>query len=49
MLEYCLMCDAEAKYLRYTQFAGTHPLCDTHAREDSEFLVDNSYVCWEVL
>lgn len=26
-------CDEPAAYIRHTQFAGSHPLCEKHARE----------------
>lgn len=42
-------CTKEATYIRHTQFAGSHPLCDEHAQEDKNFLVNDSYTCWEVI
>lgn len=42
-------CTSRAKYVRHTQFAGSHPLCLDHAREDKNFLINDSYECWEVL
>lgn len=42
-------CTKEATYIRHTQFAGSHPLCDEHAQEDKNFLVNDSYTCWEVV
>lgn len=42
-------CDQEAKYLRLTQFAGTHPLCEKHAKEDVDFMKSDSYTAWKVI
>lgn len=42
-------CDKKAEYIRHTQFAGSHPLCEKHAREDEEFLFNDSYQSWEKL
>lgn len=42
-------CDEDAKYIRHTQFAGSHPLCEKHAREDEDFMVNDSYIGWETL
>lgn len=52
MIETCMgnaysNCCNPARYIRHTQFAGSHPLCETHAREDKDFLVDDSYKVWE--
>ena len=40
-------CDAFAKYVRHTQFAGTHFLCERHAKEDPNFMVNDSYESWQ--
>lgn len=42
----CMMCDAPAKWIRSTQFAGNHPFCDEHARMESDFGDDDSYEYW---
>jgi len=42
-------CDKEAAFIRHTQFAGSHPLCEKHAREDPEFMMGTSYQFWEKL
>lgn len=42
-------CIEEATYIRHTQFAGSHPLCEKHAREDLDFMKNDSYVDWEIL
>jgi hypothetical protein len=42
-------CDEPAKYIRHTQFAGDHYLCEKHAREDPDFLKDDSYTDWSKL
>jgi hypothetical protein len=49
MIQSCLCCEQVAKYIRHTQFAGSHLLCEEHAREDSKFMVDDSYTDWEVI
>lgn len=45
----CIDCDKEAKYIRHTQFAGSHPFCEEHAREQKGFLCNDSYESWEIL
>lgn len=30
-------CNQRAEYIRHTQFAGDHPLCEKHAKEDPDF------------
>jgi esterase/lipase len=40
-------CKEVAVYIRHTQFAGSHPLCEKHAKEDETFLCTNSYQDWE--
>lgn len=42
-------CLEEAVYIRHTQFAGSHPLCEYHAKQDKDFMVNDSYQDWEVL
>lgn len=42
-------CHEPAKFIRHTQFAGSHPLCEKHAKEDREFMINNSYQVWERL
>jgi hypothetical protein len=40
-------CGKSAKYIRKTQFAGEHPYCETHAKQQSDFMQDNpSYQIW---
>lgn len=39
-------CDKLAVWIRHTQFAGDHPLCDEHAREDKKFGTSDSYQDW---
>jgi hypothetical protein len=43
----CLICGDPAVYIRYTQFAGDHPLCEKHAQEDKDFMIETSYTSWE--
>jgi len=48
----CIACDdtpEPAMYIRYTQFAGDHPLCEKHAKEDKNFMNDDDYAFWEVI
>lgn len=42
-------CDQEAVFIRHTQFAGSHPLCEKHAKEDENFLANDSYESWELI
>ena len=42
-------CEKEASYIRHTQFAGSHPLCEKHAKEDENFMKNDSYVVWKKL
>jgi hypothetical protein len=44
--EKCLECGADAVWVRVTQFAGEHPYCDKHAREEEDFEQDDSYAFW---
>lgn len=46
MTEKCLVCDAEARWIRCTQFAGAHPFCDAHARAEKGFGSNDSYEYW---
>jgi len=39
-------CDKKAEYIRHTQFAGSHYLCEPHAQEDENFMKNDSYTCW---
>ena len=34
---YCLDCGEPAAYVRHSQFAGSHPFCDKHARKERNF------------
>jgi hypothetical protein len=45
-VEKCLECDRPAVWIRHTQFAGDHPYCDTHARQEKDFGEDDSYTYW---
>lgn len=48
--ETCMECGAPADYIRHTQFAGNHPFCEKHAKEQTDFGVeDPSYFFWEKL
>lgn len=42
----CLECGAPARWIRCTQFAGKHPYCDEHARQESDFNDEDSYQYW---
>lgn len=44
----CLECGAPADWVRETQFAGNHPFCDKHAKEEEDFgKMDPSYFFWD--
>jgi hypothetical protein len=48
--EVCLECNKKAVWQRCTQFAGTHPYCEEHAKAESDFKKkDTSYFFWERL
>lgn len=36
-----------ADWIRVTQFAGEHPFCDQHAKDEKDFMDENSYKFWE--
>ena len=42
----CLMCNKPADWIRSTQFAGDHPFCDEHARQEQGFGENDSYEYW---
>ena len=44
--ELCLECSDPAAWIRHTQFAGDHPYCDKHARQEKDFGEDDSYTYW---
>lgn len=44
--EKCLDCDKPAVFVRCTQFSGSHPFCEEHAKEESDFGEDDSYKFW---
>ena len=43
----CVECNKVAVWARHTQFAGTHPYCDEHAKAQTDFLKEDSYTFWE--
>lgn len=43
----CLECNKTAVWVRHTQFAGDHPYCDVHAKEQTDFGQEDSYTFWE--
>lgn len=47
--EQCSYCEKNARWVRHTQFAGSHPFCDEHAREEPDFKENDSYEDWEDL
>lgn len=42
----CLECDKPAEWIRSTQFAGDHPFCDEHAKQEEGFGTEDSYEYW---
>ena len=44
--EKCLMCSQPAVWIRSTQFAGDHPFCDKHAKQEKDFGEEDSYSYW---
>jgi hypothetical protein len=46
----CTECEAPATWFRCTQFAGTHPYCEVHARAEKDFGQDaGHYFAWRTL
>jgi hypothetical protein len=46
----CMMCENDAVWMHHTQFAGSHPYCDSHARKEGDFGESHgSYQFWENL
>ncbi|MEK7074529.1 MAG: NUDIX domain-containing protein [Patescibacteria group bacterium] len=46
----CDLCEKPATWIRRTQFAGTHPFCTEHAKEEKDFgTFDSSYFFWKEL
>lgn len=46
MVDTCLECKAPAEWTRHTQFAGNHPYCEYHAKQQDDFGEDDSYTFW---
>ncbi len=47
MTDKCLECNEPAEWIRCTQFAGDHPYCDKHARQEKDFDDEpDSYSYW---
>jgi hypothetical protein len=42
----CLLCNQPAQWIRHTQFAGNHPYCEAHAKQESDFLEEDSCTYW---
>ena len=43
----CCECDQPATWMRSTQFAGDHPYCTEHAKQEPDFLdPPDSYCYW---
>lgn len=40
-------CKQPVAWIRHTQFAGSHPFCAEHAKEERDFLVSDSTKDWE--
>ena len=45
----CIECEEVATWIRHTQFAGTHPFCEHHAKLQTDFYNSDSYLDWEEL
>lgn len=48
-IQRCIMCDKPAKYIRHTQFSGSHPFCGEHAKLESDFEESDSYKYWAAI
>jgi len=42
----CMECEKPAKWVRHTQFAGNHPYCKAHDKEQDDFSTNDSYEFW---
>lgn len=40
-------CKNKISWIRHTQFAGSHPFCDSHAKLEKDFKKSSSYLFWE--
>ena len=49
MNETCIECDKPAAWVRCTQFAGDHPYCEEHAKQETDFGENDSYTYWKEL
>ena len=38
----CCECEEKAEFARVTQFAGIHPYCAYHAKQEEDFGLENS-------
>ena len=47
--EMCLECGSPASWVRMTQFAGNHPYCGHHAKQEKDFGVDDNSTAWRLL
>lgn len=47
--EVCSVCGKPVEWVRCTQFAGKHPYCEHHAKQEDDFGEDDSYAYWEKL
>lgn len=45
-MERCLECGGVADWIRSTQFAGEHPYCEEHAKQEADFEENDSYTYW---
>lgn len=45
----CLECEQKATWARFTQFHGIHPYCYEHAKQESDFNENSSYLFWGTL
>lgn len=42
----CSSCDKDAAFERHTQFAGIHYYCEVHAKQEDDFMENDSYQFW---
>lgn len=45
----CLECNEPATWERCTQFAGNHPYCEEHAKQQSDWNDNDSYLYWSTM
>lgn len=49
-MKYCINCPKPTRFIRHTQFAGSHPYCEDCAKDEPDFMKDDEpYKDWEAI